>query len=201
MRNLDSTFIKEKNSLENRPIFLYTIHSYDGANDLLLAAYETAVVFDGLTYRAFPIQHDMISENTGGEINSIRVKIANADREVQAYLEQYDWRTKKVTITTVFANELANPDVKREDSYYISSYTTNQEVAEFELTSKLDILQLRLPKRKYMRNHCGFRFKSAECGYAGGELECNKTLQQCRTYGNNARYGGQPSIPMRRIYV
>jgi len=201
MRNLDGVFIEEKNKLENAPIFLYTIEEYDGSNDLHLAAYAENVTFDGITYTRFPIQHDIITENTSGEVDSVKVKIANASREIQAYLEAYDWRKKKVIIKTVFANQLSDPDVFRDDIYYIASYVMNAEAAEFELSSKLDILQVTLPRRVYLRNHCRFKFKGTECGYAGAATTCNKTLQQCRAYSNQLRFGGFPSIPTRRIYL
>lgn len=202
MRDLDNTFITEKNKKENQPIYLYTVEDYDGAsNDLNFAGYDTDITFDGITYSRFPISHEQIGENTQGEIDVVRVIVSNITRLIQGYLELYDFRGKKVTIKTVFANQLGDSDVYLNSIYYIDSYSANQDKVTFELTSKFDVLDLELPARRYSRNYCAWKFKSTECGYSGGETECNKTLTRCRVLANQERFGGFPSVPSRRIYI
>lgn len=201
-RGLNTDFINEKNKAQNRPIFLYSIYDYDGIGSILnLASYDTDVVFDGVTYTKFPMRHDRIGENTNGAIDNVKVKISNVSRSIQYYLELYDWRNKKVRITTVFADYLTDPDIKREDVFYISSYSANESVAEFTLTSKFNVLGVMIPKRIYSRNYCGLRFKSTECGYAGAGTECNKTKARCKELLNYERFGGFPSIPAKQFYA
>ena len=101
----------------------------------------------------------------------------------------------------VFADQLADTSAYVEHIYYIDTYTADEKVVTFSLTSLLDVLQVTLPCEKFLRNQCRHTFKSSECGYSGGETECNKTLQRCRELDNNSRYGGFPSIPIRRIWV
>jgi len=202
MRNIDTTFKTEKNKQENRPVFLYTVYNYDGeGNNLYFAEYDQDVVYNGITYQKFPITHEYIAENTQGEIDAVKVKLANISRLIQAYLEQYDFRGKKVSIKMVWADQLDDPDAYIEDIYYIDSITADQDNVEFTLTSKFDVLDLELPTRRYSRNYCSWKFKSSECGYTGPETSCNKTLQRCRELGNVKRFGGFPSIPSKRIFV
>lgn len=202
MRTQDSTFKSERNKQENRPISLYTLVDYDGEDtDLNYAGYDTNVTYDGVTYTKFPIAHESIKENTQGEIDKVRLIVGNVSRLIQAYLEDYDFRGKKVKIKTVWANQLEDTDAYIEDVYYIDSYTADQKDVVFLLSSKFDITDLELPARKFSRNYCQWKFKSDECGYAGAETECNKTLARCRELSNNDRFGGFPSVPTKTIII
>lgn len=195
-------FITEKNKQQNRPVYLYRVFDYDGSADLYFTNHDEDVTFDGQVYTAFPITHDTVADNTSGEIDQVTVKLANVSREIQAYLETYDWRGLKVTITAVFLEELADADDSVVHTFYIDNYTADEESVSFVLTTKFDLLDIQLPLRTYNRNHCGWKFKSTECGYAGAETICNKTKQDCRDNKNNVtRFGGFPSIPQRRLYT
>ncbi len=202
MIELTDDFIAEKNKLVNKPIFLYEVVNFDGAdNSILMAGYDDDVVFNGKTYIKFPISHEAVSDNTSGEIDQVSVKVSNISQFIQNKLETYDLRGKKVIITMVFANLLSDSLNCIEHSYYIDAYTANVEVVEFTCTGKFDVLRTELPARKYWRNFCTWKFKSTECGYDGAETACNKTFQRCKALTNQERFGGFPSIPSRQVYV
>ena len=169
-RDIDATVKSEKNKEANQPIFLYTIHEYNGTDDLRLAEYDHDIVFAGLTYTTFPISHEFISENTQGEIASVKVQLSNVSRLIQAYLEDYDFRGKKVTIKRVWRDQLGDSDAYTEDVYYIDNYTADQKDVGFTLSSKFDVLDLELPARKYSRNYCAWKFKSSECFHPKQEI-------------------------------
>ena len=200
-RDIDATFKQEKAKQENRPVFLYIIEDYDGSNDLYLAGYDEDVIYNGVTYTRFPITHEFIGENNQGQIDQVKVRLANVSRLIQLYLEQYDFRGRKVIILTVWADQLADPDAYIDDIFYVDNYTADQNNVEFTLTSKFDVLGVDLPARRYARNYCSWKFKSAECGYMGVELTCDKTKQRCKQLNNYQRYGAFPSVPTRRIYI
>jgi lambda family phage minor tail protein L len=205
MYNQDATFKSEKNKASNQPIYLYTIHDYDGAsNNLCLAEYDTNITYDSIVYTKFPIKHDEIPENSQGEIDTFKVVVANVNRTIQAYLENYDLRGKKVTITLVWANQLADADAHIDFIFYIDNYTANQSTVEFILASKYDIIDLTLPRGIYNRNYCRVKFKSAECGYAveGAQTTCDKRKATCKvTMSNIARFGGFTSVPTHRLFI
>lgn len=203
MRNLTSTFITEKNKNQNRPIYLYTIYAYNGTDNLYFAAYDTDVVFPasgGITYTAFPIVHEQVNENAEGQIDLVRLRVGNANRLLQGYLEANDFRGLKVDIALVFADQLASSSDKTVETFYVDSYTVTEEAGEFLLSSQFDVQDVEIPRRKFLRNYCQWRFKGTECGYSGSETACNKTKQDCKDVKNNfARFGGFPSIPQHRI--
>jgi len=200
-REIDATFKQEKAKQENRPVFLYIIEDYDGSNDLYLAGYDEDVVYNAVTYIRFPITHEFIGENNQGQIDQVKVRLANVSRLIQLYLEQYDFRGKKVVIRMVWADQLSDPDAYIDDIFYIDNYTADQNNVEFTLTSKFDVLGVDLPARRYARNYCGWKFKSNECGYAGAETSCDKTQARCKQLNNYQRFGAFPSVPTRRIYI
>jgi lambda family phage minor tail protein L len=201
-RNPSGEFITRKNAEVNKPIFLYVIYNWDGAsNNLYYTNHKTNITYNGQVYTKFPGTHEAIGENTTGEIDTVRFTLGNATRVIGYYLENYEWRGKKVSIIQVFADKLDDASANITDTYYIDSYSTTKEGATFILTSKFDILNVVLPARRYSRNYCGWKFKSTECGYSGAETECNKTLARCRILSNSERFGGFPSIPSKRMVL
>ena len=203
MRDLNSTIITEKNKEKNSPIFLYAIYDYDGAsNNLYFTAYDTDIVFAGVTYSRFPITHETMGENSSGQIDTVKIKVANVNRLIQGYLEDNDFRGKQVDIIMVFAEYLSSAAYKCVDTFYIDSYTADQSIVEFTLSTKFDILDVTIPHRKFIRNYCQWKFKSSECGYVGAETSCNKTKADCKNVKNNfRRFGGFPSVPQQRTYI
>ena len=200
-RDVNATFRNEKAKKENAPIFLYMLKEYDGVDDLNFAGFDEDVTYNGTVYTRFPIKHEFVAENNQGQIDQVKITLANVSRLIEFYLEQYDFRGKKVIIRTVWADQLSDPDAYIDDVFYIDNYTADQSNVEFTLTGKFDVLGIDLPARRYARNYCVWKFKSAECGYAGAELTCDKTQQRCKQLENYQRFGGFPSVPTRRIYI
>jgi len=209
MYTLDSTFKSEKNKESNQPIYIYTLHDYDGAgSNLYFAECDTHIDYDNgdgtgsHQYDPFPIKHDEIGENSGGEIDAFRVTVANVNRFIQAYLELYDLRGKKMTIMLVWANQLADTSAHIKFIFHIDTYTVSETAAEFTLTSRYDVQDCRLPTGSYSRNFCRWKFKSTECGYTTPQTACDKRKTTCKAVMLNiARYGAFPGTPMFRIFT
>ena len=202
----NANFIADKNAPANSPIFLYVIYDYDGAGtNFYFAEYDENVDFDGITYVAFPVTHDKIGENTSGTIDKVNISFGNVSRYLQAYLEIYDFREKKVEIRTVFSNHLADTDAVIKDTYYIDAYSSDQESVSLSLTSKFDILNINAPIRKYTRNQCPWLYNSVDCAVGSADFAayptCGRTLADCRLRNNSSRFGGFPSVPDRNVYV
>lgn len=205
MKTTDAIFIAEKNKAQNRPIFLYTIHNYDGAGaNLRFAEWSADVTFDSLIYTRFPIKHQFIKSNNQGSIDSVQITLGNVSRLIQAYLEQYDFRGIKVKIRMVFADQLADATAYIDEVYYIDSYSADEANVNFNLSSKFDVMDVELPNRRYMRSYCAWKFKGTECKYAGATATCNKTEAACRAMAggsNIVNFGGFPGIPTSPIFV
>ena len=227
-KSTSQDFIETKNAEANRPVWLYRVQiDSNPVNDLFIAESETNVDYfkdtnTPQTYTARPISHKGISENTDGEVDAVKVIWANVNREVQAYLEANDGlRGKKVTIRQVFRENLDDPAAHIQDFYYIDSVLVTPMEAEFTLTSKLDILEVMVPRRKFNRHFCPWRYRGEGCfrtvedsnGFPTGTFTapedfevngadtCNKTLEDCERHKNNKRFGGFPGVPGKTVFT
>ena len=181
--NPSANFITTKNAQTNAPIWLYRVNISDtpgdpGEADLYLAEYDTDVAFyetnNGVnttrTYTAWPIEHAGVSENTNSQVDSLNLTISNISREIQAYLELRDGlRGRKVTIRQVFAEYLNDSEAYVEDIYYIDAVEANARSVQFTLTGNIDIMDIKLPRRKYLWNFCQWTFKGAGCWLDDGD--------------------------------
>ena len=202
-QDVSSEYLETKNAQVNKPINLYTIYDYLGTGaNLCLAEHKTDITFDGVPYTKFPITRDATTENTQGEIDAIKIKIANVSRLMQYYLENYDLRGKKVTIQQVWADKLDDTTNVRTETFYIDRYTASDKVVEFECSSKFDVQDVELPFGRYLRSVCRCKaFKDSNCGYTGGFTSCNRTMANCRERGNILRFGAFPSVPSQRTVL
>lgn len=200
-------FSKQKNAQVNKPIYLYTLFDYDGlGNNLNWCEWDSDIKFPnttaGTTYEKAPITHNEIGENSQWQIDAVKIKTSNVSREIQAYLENYDFRGKAILVRLVWFDKLDDPDCKLDFTYYIDNYTADQKYVEFTVLPKVDVINVVVPKRMYRRNYCDWVFGSSECGHTivTGET-CNKTKQGCKLLNNYSRFGGFPAIPSRKIII
>ena len=185
---------RELYSLEPSAIIeLFELHLTQAVNGVDLVYYYHAgtnelsqdIVFNGVTYSAVPIEVDGFEVTTKGTLPRPRMKIANADGAITALLLSYNplqaevrrIRTCKKFLDAVnfpgSVNPTADPTAMFNggyESWYIDRVATeNPQVVEFELTGKLDLTNLRLPKRQVVE-HCPWQYKGSECGYKPGKM-------------------------------
>lgn len=151
-----------------------TYYYHAGTNELT-----ANIVFDNITYSAYPIQVDGFEVSSKGTLPRPSMKIANADNAISALLALYNPLQAKVTrirtckkfldaVNFSGGNATADPTAKFEDEiWYIDRVANeNPELVEFELTSKLDLTNLALPRRQVLE-HCPWQYRGTECGYNG----------------------------------
>jgi len=239
-RDVPEAFTTAKNAETNAPIWLYRVNISDtpevtGEDDLFLAEWSEDIEFfkdtnTAQTYTAFPMRHRGISQNAEGQIDTLEVAVANVNRIFQFYLEERDGlRDRKVTIRQVFLSQLADSTAYIEDVFHIDSVSADQQVAVFNLLPRFNLLDIHLPKRRFLRDGCAWRYKGEGCwesdgvggwqipsdgsftadgGSGGGGDLCGKTIAECERHsvpvagnliGQFARFGGFLSIPRRNV--
>lgn len=201
-----------------------TFYYHAGTNEL-----SANIVFNGLTYVAYPIEVDGFELTAKGTLPRPSMKIANADGAISALLTLYNPLQAKVTRIrtckkfldavnfTGGTNATADPTAKFDDQiWYIDRVASeNLQLVEFELTSKLDLTNLRLPRRKVLE-HCPWVYRGqmpedenaiqqgGECGYDGtkyfdindnevsteAEDVCGKRFHSC-----HLRFGRKTNLP------
>lgn len=205
MRSLVNNFIEQKNKVGDKitPIYLYEIR-YDATSNswLYYSSFGQDVIFNGRCYTAFPIQHSNIKEDANGTVNRITLNLGNETRSIQYYLDTYSGlKGCKINIIQIWHEHLDDPTCYLQDIYYVESSITNQKQASLILSAEFDVMDIRTPHGYFSRYRCRFTFKGNDCGYAGGETTCNKTMARCTELGNISRFGAFPGIPMKRTLI
>lgn len=191
---------------------LYRLHS--GTNEL-----NGDIVWQGNTYSAFPIEGNGFDLSTDGKLPRPKLLLANVTSLFSGLLKQYDdfigvqvkrHRTFVKYLDAVNfiggVNPTADPAVYfPSDIYFIDRKSAeNRAVLEFELASSIDLGGVKLPRRQAIQNTCQWRYRSAECSYAGTnyfditdapvgtpeEDVCGKRLNSCKL-----RFGDYAVLP------
>ncbi len=106
-------------------------------------------------------------------------------------------------------NATADPDAKSVETWYIDRVASeNLQFVEFELTARLDLINLQLPRRT-VNEFCPWRYRGTECGYNGSNFfdihddsttseaddVCGKRLSSCRARFPDGKGDGAEAIP------
>jgi len=83
-----------------------------------------------------------------------------------------------------------------DEVFSILKSAANNEIATLTLGLPSPLLW-QLPRWRFSRKLCRWRFKGTECGYFGVPVPdtCTKTLARCIELNNVERFGGFPAIP------
>jgi len=105
-------------------------------------------------------------------------------------------------------NATADPDAKSVETWYIDRVASeNLQFVEFELTARLDLINLQLPRR-VVNEFCPWKYRGEECGYNGSNFfdvhddatfeandVCGKRLSSCRARFPDNKGDGAEAIP------
>jgi lambda family phage minor tail protein L len=191
---------------------IYYFHA--GTNGLT-----TNVVWQGNTYNAFPVQITGFEFTGKGQLPRPSMIVANITSIITTLVLAYDdLLGAKVTRLRTMAKYLdavnfsggVNPSADStaefpRDIYFIErKVSESKQVVEFELAASFDVQGIKLPRRQIIQNICPWKYRGAECSYAGtsyfdkddvsvGSLSldvCGKRLTSCE-----ARFGANNPLP------
>jgi len=147
-----------------------------------------------------------------------KLSVGNIDSSISALCLTYqDLLGSKVTFHRTFGkyldavnfggvNPTADPtqEIPPEIWFIERKAFDDNEVVQFELSSAMDFGGVMLPRRQITANVCGWRYRSAECGYTGGPVAdvndvatSNPALDDCslRVSGCKLRFGAAGELP------
>lgn len=147
----------------------------------------------GDVYTAMAFDFGDVAQAVDGTLPQVAVRVSNVGRVVGAKVMANNGGSGGVLrFRVVHSANLAVTDAVVDMSFRIQNAVIENDFVTLNLTAKNPVVS-RFPRLRMSRTHCRYRdFKGTLCGYAGGETECNRTLKQCREYGNSARFGGFP---------
>lgn len=187
------------------------------------------IVWQGNSYIAIPVQAEGFEYNGRGQLPRPKLRVANVQGAFSALVrETNDLIGCRVTRRQTFVRFLdaenfqgGNPEADPTaefplDIYYIDRKSAETKVLiELELAASIDLNGIQLPSRQIVQNSCPWRYRSAECGYAGGPVAnvhddavadpqldvCGKRLKSCKLrFGEYSvlPFGGFPAAGLVR---
>lgn len=152
-----------------------TFYYHAGKNELT-----NDIVFAGVTYSAAPIEVDGFELTSKGTLPRPTMRVSNISGAITQILLLYNVLNAKMTRIrtckkfldavnfTGGVNPTADPTAKFTDEvWYVDRISSeNPSLVELELTSKLDLINLALPRRQVLE-HCPWKYRGVECGYTG----------------------------------
>lgn len=136
---------------------------------------------------------------------SVTLKLFNAP-ELQEQLDYLEGGVGATVKMSVILYDSENNEPYSEDFSELELYFDVMQVSATKeyVTITLGMsspAKKRHPKDKYMSSFCRWGFKSVECGYAGVDTACTKTLADCRSKTNSARFGGFPGLDSTGVKI
>lgn len=202
-----------RESLLSNPTSLLSLYELDGTAIGLTTIYRfydgtdnnfQPLVFNGITYTAFPIKVEGLDLDGKGSLPRGTVTIANINGFVSSLLLQNQQLNRaKFSRIRVYArfidsanfldgiNPYGTPDptaAYEADIFYVSrKISENRDYVAFEVVTALELENVKLPNRPILANICPYRFRqSTTCGYSGAPIadRANKLFEGgAGTYG------------------
>lgn len=158
------------------------------------------IIWKGEQWSAFPFELDPVSHNREGELSTVNVRVCNIDRVLQYYLERDKGAVDRtVTLYVVHSKNLGFPVPEMEEEFTIQKTSYDAEWVTFCLGGPGNMMR-REPMMRILKDWCPFKYKGPQCKYRGSLATCRNTLNDCKAHGNQARFGGEPSIPTSGLY-
>lgn len=199
MLTISQASIIEKNKISTDGVWLMLLQLHISEGEMIRLVNNTEdVTFQGEYYIAFPFTLDDITED-GKELPNVQLLVSNVTGTIQAYMEASNGLVGAQVSILVYNTNV--PDVAEvEEHFTVTSSSADANWVTLSLGTDFSFSR-RFPPVRIMKDYCPFKFRGVECGYKGALTTCNKTLAACRERQNNARFGGEPTIPQGGLYA
>ena len=177
-----------------------TYYYHAGTNEL-----KSDIVFNGVTYVAAPVQVKGFDKKTKGTLPRPTFSVANANNAITNLMLLYsplNAEVKRIQTCKKFidavnfssgTNATADPTAifQTDDIWYIDRVAAETpELVTFELTARINLQKLRLPKRQIVE-YCPWKYRSPADNAAGqaGSVECGYKGSKCFDANDNELTG------------
>jgi hypothetical protein len=200
-RHLSVATIIEKNKIASTVAFLPALQIHvrnPGTGSLVETLYVVDntenLTYQGNVYTAMAFDLDIKVE--AGEKPEMQLGMKDYTRAIQGRMDLYGGGIGfDVTFLIINSGNLEQPPELMENFT-----VTGANVKDYNVTFRLGAenpLTRRFPARFQFKDRCPWRYKGAECKYAGPLATCDYTLQGengCAAHNNSENFGGFPGI-------
>lgn len=156
------------------------------------------IYWNGNTYQDYPFTVGDIDENSNNELPSLDIGICNSDEDhlVQGIIEEHRGGSgTAITLRVVNSKNLESNIPDFEGIFSVAKTSIDEQWIKFTLGSSIAMTR-RVPRRKYLKDSCPFRYKGIECAATSLLTLCNGTLADCKARSNSQRFGGEPGMSL-----
>lgn len=196
LSSLSTDGLSEKNKLVSEPWVILMEVIYPSEPSIRLAWNTENVSWDGETWQAATFDLGDVEQSKDAEVATVDLTISDIERKITPLLDKYNGGVgADVWIRLVHSAHLDNTSPEVEEKYEIID-TSIDHLANIKFTLGAENLSNhQSPPNRFIKGHCRYQeFKGSLCGYSGAETECSRTFEQCRSYSNQARFGGFPGV-------
>ena len=175
----------------------------------------TKIIWQGQIYEPFPISATGFETTTKGTIPQPELTVANVLGTLAPVTTAFDdlIGAKIIRRRTLgkYLDNGTSPNAAEEfpvDIFYIERKTSETSLSiTWQLSNKIDLEGLQLPRRVITQNYCLWKYRGSECGYTGPPIanerdqpltgidgstqafiNASNALQAARSYQRNAQY-------------
>lgn len=152
------------------------------------------VTYMDVVYSAMAFEIELKQE-VGAQV-SVNLKIADFTRAVQERMQAYGGGIGSNVIITIINHGNLNQPPEVQEFFTVTGASAQGYMVSWTLGAE-SILAATFPRRKEFRDRCTWRYKGADCKYAGAMPSCDFSLQGpngCAAHQNTINFGGFPGI-------
>jgi len=183
------------------PADITFLYNSGNGTELMPNAYGAGTELVPVLYTAYGFQIEPFTQDTKGQITSLKIRVTNAGRLLTSDIEALDGGAGSIVRLII-----ANSGIITEDyseltlEFEVLSTVESAQWIEFTLGVPSPLRE-RFPLMKYLALHCDHVYTGGvadsqyvECGYAGALTTCKRTLADCEAHSNEVRFGGKPGL-------
>jgi hypothetical protein len=192
-RGANATILAEIKRRLTRPTYLYQV-TISGVT-LRYAGARSDIIWGGYLWKAASITHSPIQQAKDTRIDELSVSFPFAASELKTYWKAgVSLNHLPVVIYKIFRNLEDPADRLPWFSGETDAPEFNEQTMGIRVRRTMGTFNKVIPGLQYMPI-CPLVFKSALCGYAGEETECDHTGARCDELGNTVNFYGCRWIP------
>jgi len=202
--NIPGAAVREANKLDTKSTWLWLLAvTITGVEEVIRLCNNTEdIAYGENTYTKCSFKLGKWKYTSDGKLPHRTLSVTNIEvaKFMLPYVDDYDGAIGATVVTTPVNSEHLDIDMSAKAmEFMILQSSPTEEWINFKLGAPNPLIQ-RI-QDKFFANYCRFvkNFKGVECGYAGAETTCNGTLAQCKEYGNQTRFGGEPGLRSKTV--
>ena len=204
MRTLPQALITELAGGVNEANFLVYLIDMELSTPKYLTNADQHVYYEGKVYEPWGMNFGAVEYSISPTVDKVGVEIDNVDQTFSQLLQTTEMRGKRFLMRLAALDQ--NMGVIGAIIHFdgiLDTTRAKKRTVKFDIYNHMILWKKKVPRRTHQAT-CTWTFKdSVTCKYAGAQTTCDKSYDQCLSYGNYLNFGGSrwlPSLADKQIW-